>query len=111
MPKNMSEEINEDLMLLPQARRLFDAFGKTAEQLTVKDLGEIDLEALDKRDRPFFEKLRVVGIVDPAIIGRVYCMRTKLINGIRLTNHEAEELLEVLSCKSFHYTNLCISGH
>ena len=77
---------------------------------SLETLGEVDLESMRPRDRGFMEKVLTLAQVDPDIVRRVVIMRHKLNTGLKLTNAEAEELLEVLNSKGFYFTGLNLIG-
>lgn len=84
---------------------------KFLREPTLQNLGKVNYQTLEPRDIGFDSRLRVLAAVDPDVLRRVVVMRTKLANGIKLTQQEASELLEVLHCQSFPLSGLDINGY
>ncbi len=94
---------NEPIRLLPGLSRFF-------ENPTLETLGPINLDKHHPRDHEFLRRLGVLAPVDPEILQRVIMIRTKLANNIKITNKEADELINTLRAKHFS-TDLNLSGH
>lgn len=73
--------------------------------------GKLDIDTVHGRDQKFMNSLKILSVNDPSILSRVFLMRQKLNNGIKLTQDEASELLESLKAKGFDFVNLDIEGY
>ena len=78
--------------------------GETVEFMAepnLEKLGEINLGKHDRRDHEFLKRLILSSVFDPELLSRIINIRTKLANSIKITNLEAEEIINRLQAKSF----------
>ena len=80
------------------------------EEPALENFGPIDLDQVAETDRPFAKRIIELASSDPDLLKRVVETRIKLGNEVKITNAEADEIINKLAAKYFA-GDLDLSGY